>query len=189
MDIDIDLADRDQLLKLVKHIPASIDKQGTLVKHNTGVYFQLLPWDWNSNLSTVDYDSAEQQQYFKIDLLNVHLYKQVKSEAHLDALLEQPPMWELLEHEDVVSQLTHISNHFDNLQKMPEPIDNIDKLSMFLAVIRPSKRHLIGKPWREVAKTVWEVPTDGNYHFKRSHSVAYAHLVAVHMNLLVEQST
>ena len=35
MDIDIDLADREQLLKLVKHIPASMTKQDELVKHNT----------------------------------------------------------------------------------------------------------------------------------------------------------
>ena len=54
---------------------------------------------------------------------------------------------------------------------------------MFLAVIRPSKKHLIGKPWREVAKTVWDDDKTG-YHFKKSHSVAYAQLVVVHMNLL-----
>jgi len=187
MDIDIDLADRDQLLKLVKHIPASIDKQGTLVKHNTGVYFQFLPWDWNSNLSTVDYDSAEQQQYFKIDLLNVHLYKQVKSEAHLDALLKQAPMWELLEHEDVVSQLTHLNGNFDVVNKLKPT--GILELAACLAIIRPSKRYLLGETWSKIFEEVWAAPADGAYYFKKAHALAYAHLVVVHMNLLVEQST
>lgn len=187
MDIDIDLADRDQLLKLIKHIPASIDKQGTLVKHNTGVYFQFLPWDWNSNLSTVDYDSAEQQQYFKIDLLNVHLYKQVKSEAHLNTLLEQPPMWELLEHEDVVSQLTHLNGNFDVVNKLKPT--GILELAACLAIIRPSKRYLLGETWSKIFEEVWTAPADGAYYFKKAHALAYAHLVVVHMNLLVEQST
>ncbi len=187
MDIDIDLADRDQLLKLVTHIPASIDKQGTLVKHNTGVYFQLLPWDWNSNLSTVDYDSAEQQQYFKIDLLNVHLYKQVKSEAHLDALLKQTPMWELLEHEDVVSQLTHLNGNFDVVNKLKPT--GILELAACLAIIRPSKRYLLGETWSKIFEEVWTAPSDGAYYFKKAHALAYAHLVVVHLNLLVEQST
>ena len=68
---------------------------------------------------------------------------------------------------------------------MPEPVDSIPRLAMFLAIIRPGKKHLIGLPWKEVAKTVWDKGTDG-YTFKRSHAVAYAHLVVVHMNLLTE---
>ena len=190
MDIDIDLADREQLLKLVKHIPASMNKQGDLVKHNTGVYFQFLPWNWNKNLSSVEYESAEAQGYFKIDLLNVHLYKQVKSEDHLNQLLAQEPMWEMLEHDDIVDQLTHLNGNFGTLRKMPEPIDSIIKLAMFLAIMRPSKRHLIGKPWSEVAETVWDKPSgSSNYYFKKAHALAYAHLVVVHMNLLVEQTS
>ena len=67
---------------------------------------------------------------------------------------------------------------------MPEAVNSIPRLAMFLSVIRPAKRHLIGRPWAEVAKTIWERPDDGGYYFKKSHAVAYAHLVAVHMNLL-----
>ena len=66
---------------------------------------------------------------------------------------------------------------------MPEPIDSIPRLAMFLAVIRPGKKHLIGQPWSEIAKTVWDKGTDG-YVFKKSHSLAYSQLVVVHMNLL-----
>jgi hypothetical protein len=56
---------------------------------------------------------------------------------------------------------------------------------MFLAIIRPGKRHLIGLPWAKVAETIWESTEDG-YVFKKAHAVAYAHLVAVHINLIVE---
>jgi hypothetical protein len=59
---------------------------------------------------------------------------------------------------------------------------------MFLAVIRPAKRHLIGLPWAKVAETVWEKSTDGSYGFKKSHAISYSHLVAVHMNLLSENA-
>ena len=61
----------------------------------------------------------------------------------------------------------------------------IEQLAAVLAIIRPAKRHLIGLPWSEVAKTIWTKEDDG-YSFKKSHAVAYAHLVVVHMNLLSE---
>jgi len=70
---------------------------------------------------------------------------------------------------------------------MPEPVDSIPRMAMFLALIRPAKRHLIGQKWVDVAKTVWDRPTDDEYYFKKSHAVAYAHLVAVHMNLICER--
>jgi DNA polymerase III alpha subunit len=55
---------------------------------------------------------------------------------------------------------------------------------MFLALIRPAKKHLIGKKWSEIARSVWDKDGDGDYAFRHSHSVAYAQLVVVHMNLL-----
>jgi hypothetical protein len=57
-------------------------------------------------------------------------------------------------------------------------------MAMFLAVIRPSKRHLIGKRWATVAETVWNIGQDGAYGFKRSHSIAYSTLVMVNMNMI-----
>ena len=67
---------------------------------------------------------------------------------------------------------------------MPEAVNSIPRMAMFLSVIRPAKRHLIGKPWAEVASTVWDRPSDDSYYFKKSHAVAYAHLVVINMNLL-----
>jgi hypothetical protein len=61
----------------------------------------------------------------------------------------------------------------------------MDMLAMLLAVIRPSKRHLIGKRWREIADEIWVKPSEG-YYFKKAHAYGYAQLVMVHMNLLCE---
>ena len=71
---------------------------------------------------------------------------------------------------------------------MPEPINSIPRLAMMLAIIRPSKKHLIGQSWKEVAKTVWDKNIDG-YSFKKAHAIGYAWLVAVHMNILEKESS
>jgi hypothetical protein len=187
MDIDIDIADRDELLKFIKHIPASIHKGETVTKHNTGVYLQSVPWDWTKNLCTLDYEQAEDAGYFKIDVLNVHLYKQVKDEGHLNRLLATEPLWELLEHEDIVDQLTHLNGNYDVVSRLKPR--SILELAACLAIIRPSKRYLLGKDWATILSEVWTAPSDGSYYFKKAHALAYAHLVVVHMNLLVEQSS
>ena len=113
------------------------------------------------------------------------LYTQIKNEQHLNDLIAQEPTWDLLYDRDFCSLLIHIGNHYDTLIKMPEPVNSIPRLAMFLAIIRPGKRHLIGQTWAEVAKTIWDATEDG-YVFKKAHAVAYAHLVAVHINLIVE---
>jgi hypothetical protein len=185
-DIDIDFADREQVLNLLDVTLASIIRDGKLVKHNTGVYATDIPVDPFSGSASLDYQAAEARGYMKLDLLNVHVYKQVKSEEHLIKLMQEPD-WAKLYDTSICAQLIHINNHYDTLLKMPEPVDSIPRLAMFLAVIRPGKRHLIGRTWKEVAETVWD-KVDGEYSFKRAHAVAYAQLVVVNLNLLEEQS-
>ena len=183
-DVDIDFADRQQVLNVIPHVGASIlNDQGQLIQHNTGIYITEIPKDPTTNRSTIDYKDAETRGYIKLDFLNVGLYQKVKSRDHLNDLLKQEPPWHRLYEPDFCSQLIHIGNHYDTLIKMPEAVNTIPRLAMFLAVIRPAKRHLIGLPWAEVAKSVWEKPADSSYYFKKSHSVSYAHLVVVNMNL------
>ena len=184
MDIDIDFADRERVLKLIKHVPAAINRKDGWVKHNTGVFVTEVPTDPFTGWSSLDYQEAEELGYVKLDLLNVHVYEGVKDEAHLDLLMRTEPMWDMLSHREFVEQVIHINNHYDTLRKMPEPVDSIPRMAMFLAVIRPAKRHLIGLPWKEVATDVWNKPSNGSYYFKKAHAVSYAQLVAVHMNLL-----
>jgi hypothetical protein len=187
-DIDIDVADRDQALAYVKHIPASIIKDNKSSGHNTGVYFTEIPIDPLSERASIDYEAAEERNYIKVDVLNVGVYQHVKSEQHLLELMQQEPPWDKLYDSEFCSKLIHIGAHYDTLIRMPEAVNSIPRLAMFLAVIRPAKRHLIGRTWREVAETIWEKPSDNSYYFKKSHSIGYAHLVVVHMNLLNQAS-
>ena len=184
-DIDIDFGDRTQALNLLPHHPAGIMREGQLIRHNTGVYVTDIPTDPFTGIASIDYKEAETRGYTKLDFLNVSLYTQIKNEQHLNDLIAQEPTWDLLYDRDFCSLLIHIGNHYDTLIKMPEPVNSIPRLAMFLAIIRPGKRHLIGQTWAEVAKTIWDATEDG-YVFKKAHAVAYAHLVAVHINLIVE---
>jgi len=185
-DIDIDFGDRDAALAVLKHTPASIVRNGELVRHNTGVYATDVPVDPATGQCALDYQVTESRGYVKLDFLNVSVYAQVKNEDHLQHLMQEP-LWDLLREQQFVAQLIHIGNHYSTMTRMPEPVDSIPRLAMLLAVIRPAKRHLIGLPWREVAATVWDKPADDSYYFKKAHGVAYAHLVVVNMNLICEQ--
>ncbi len=183
-DIDIDFGDRDKILSVIKHIPAAMRKVNPIRKHATGVHVTDIPYDPINNMASLDYSDAEKRGYLKLDLLNVHVYSQVRDEKHLIELVRDPN-WDNLKNKDFVEKLIHLNNQFGALRSMPEPVNSIPRLAMFLAVIRPGKKHLIGKTWKEVSETIWDKGSDG-YTFKRSHAVAYAHLVVVHMNLLEE---
>ena len=100
-DVDIDMADRDKLLELIEHTPASIKRGVDYDKHNTGVYLQPIPMFPLEGFSTIDHKDAEATGYFKLDVLNNHIYSGVKSEKHLDELLATEPMWELFEHKEI----------------------------------------------------------------------------------------
>jgi hypothetical protein len=185
-DIDIDFGDREKVLSLIKHVPAAMLNVKPIRKHPTGVYITDIPYDPVNDMSALHYEEAEKRGYFKLDLLNVHVYNQVRDENHLLSLMREPN-WAKLKDRAFVEKLIHLGNQFDFIQRMPESLDSIPRLAMFLAVIRPAKRHLIGKIWKEVNDTVWDKDHTG-YSFKKSHAVAYAHLVVVHMNLLEEQN-
>jgi hypothetical protein len=181
-DIDIDFGAREKVLSLIEHIPASMRKVVPIRKHATGIHVTEIPYDPINDMASIDYSDAEKRGYLKLDFLNVHVYNHIRDELHLIELMREPN-WENLKNKDFVEKLIHLSNHYSTMCKMPEPIDSIPRLSMFLAIIRPSKKHLIGKTWKEISKTVWNKESDG-YAFKKSHSLAYSHLVVVHMNLL-----
>jgi hypothetical protein len=181
-DIDIDFGDRDKLLQLIKHTPAAMRNVNPNRKHATGVYVTDIPYDPINDMASIDYTEADKRGYFKLDLLNVHVYSQVRDEIHLIELMGDPD-WSRLKDKNFIEKLIHLNNQYYNLQKMPESVDSIPRLAMFLAVIRPGKKHLIGQQWSEIAKTVWDKGTDG-YTFKKAHAIAYAQLVVVHMNLL-----
>lgn len=181
-DIDIDFADRDIVLSKISHRVAKLD---TDKKHNTGIYVTECPHNPVDNLSTIDYKSAEERGYFKLDFLNVSIYKDVKNEEHLQQLMNREPIWELLEHKDFVDNVFHLSGH-DTLLKQLKPL-SVLQLAAGLSIIRPAKRHLANESWETILKEVWTKPTNGEYYFKKAHAVSYAMVCVVHMNLLCEE--
>jgi DNA polymerase III alpha subunit len=87
--------------------------------------------------------------------------------------------------DDFTDLLFHLNGQ-GNLLRQMKP-SSIEEIAMFLAVIRPAKRHLIGKTWAEISLEIWEKPTNGEYYFKKAHAFSYAMAVVVHMNLICEQ--
>lgn len=187
-DIDIDFADRTKALTLFEHIKASRVEDGKLVPHNTGVYFHSVPVNAKTNLSAIPYEQADEHGYFKIDFLNVSLYKDIRDEDHLINLMNQEPEWALLEHEEIVNSLFHINGHYQVVKKVKPK--TVEQLAAVLAMIRPAKRYLIGKDWATVMAEVWTKPRhDKQYYFKHAHAIAYAVAIVVQLNLMLEQTS
>jgi DNA polymerase III alpha subunit len=182
MDIDIDFGNRDKALEVLKHIPASIVRDGEYTKHNSGVYVQNIPVNPITGLSTLDYKLAEDRGYMKLDFLNMSVYNQIKSETELLELMLQEPDWDKLLDTRITENLVHVSGHADVLAKV-KPRD-VESLAIVLALIRPSKRYLLHRSWAEIRTNIWTKPQDDGYYFKHSHALSYAFLVIIHLNLL-----
>lgn len=184
-DIDIDMADRDDLLKIVHAVDASMINNGIIKKHNVGVYFQDIPVFMDTNMASIDYKSAGDYDFFKIDLLNNSVYEDIESEEQLDALLNHTPDWSVLRDPDIVSELPHLGKHYDLVQRVrPQSISDVADL---LALMRPAKKHLVDMyvhDKEQAKKQLYTKPEDGGFYFKRSHAIAYAASIVVRMNYL-----
>lgn len=181
-DIDIDFFNKNEILEKIGHRVASLSNGKP---HNTGIYVTEIPHNPLDKVATIDYKQAEQRGYFKIDFLNVSIYKDIRDEEHLIQLMEKEPIWELLKHDEFVNQLFHLKGH-GKVTRQHCPT-SVEQLAAVLSIIRPAKRHLIGESWKTIMKEVWTKPNNGEYYFKKSHAISYAMAVIVHMNLLCEQ--
>jgi uncharacterized protein YkuJ len=189
-DIDIDLADREQLLTLICATPARLtkfginarEKVGDQRRHNSGVYVTDIPYDPVNNCAAIDYKQAEKLGYFKIDLLNMSVYELIKSPGHYEELLAKEPPWERLwTDNEFASKLVHVGGSIHLLKSMKP--DSIPRMAAFISIIRPGKAHLQNKPWAEVFETVWDGDDTKGFVFKKAHALGYSKLVALHMNL------
>ena len=185
MDIDIDFPDRKKILDLIKHIPARLEDGK---KHNTGVYCHEIPYNPITDTASIDYKSAEERGYFKIDFLNVGAYVGVRDELHLTQLLDTEPLWDLLYEKEVCDQLFHV-NGYHNLLNELKPTSIIE-LAMVLAMIRPGKKHLIPickeKGFQSINNEIWTKSED-SYFFKKAHAISYASVIVVQLNLICEK--
>jgi len=187
-DIDIDFADRNVALSQLPHIDAMIDRDGKATRHPSGVYFQNIPVDPLTDLAAYDYEKAPELGFIKVDFLNNSIYACVRDEEHLERLMAEPD-WDLFLIRDLVEgtertpKLAHVGDHFGLLQ-MIRP-RSVEELAICVALIRPGKCHLIGKPMDEIKKEIWLPTTD--YYYKKPHAIAYAMSIIVQVNLIVEQ--
>lgn len=159
-----------------------------IYQHNVGVYFQNIPVDCYTGLSSIDYKKADELGYVKFDIINNNVYQNIKDNVHMEKLLNMEPVWEMLDFPEVVEKLYHINNHFDIVSKLKP--DSVEKLAAVLCMIRPAKRYLITEnpDWDYIFEYVWTPPEDKTqYYFKKSHSIAYAKVIVLQMNLIYEE--
>jgi len=179
-DIDIDFADRETVLKLIQHTPA---RQSNGRKHNSGIYVTDIPRDPFNNCAALDYETAEQRGYFKLDFLNMSVYQLVKDPAHYESMLITTPPWERLwTDREWARQLVHVGQYSKLLESMKP--DNIQRLAAFISIIRTGKAHLQNKTWSQEFASVWDGDNSEGFILKKSHAISYSVLVTLHMNLL-----
>ncbi len=182
-DIDIDFSDRESILKLIDAVPARQMHQGQVRRHNSGVYVTDIPCDPVNQCAAIDYETAEQLGYFKIDFLNMSVYQLIKNPKHYESMLAQTPPWQRLWTDpEWAQQLVHVGNYTELLKTMRP--DSIPRMAAFISIIRPGKAHLQNCPWGQVFDSVWDGDASRGFVFKHSHAVSYAALVVLHMNLL-----
>lgn len=182
-DIDLDFADRNKILSLIRHTPARQLHQGQVRRHNSGVYVTDIPYDPVNQCAAIDYESAEARGYFKIDFLNMSVYQLIQSPAHYEQMLAATPPWDRLWQDRAwASQLVHVGNYTDLLKTMRP--DTIPRMAAFISIIRPGKAHLQNQSWDQVFESVWDGDSSQGYTFKKAHALSYSMLVALHMNLL-----
>ena len=181
-DIDIDVPNRDAVLKLIQHTPARQLHQGQVRRHNSGTYVTAIPRDIPNRCAAIDYELAEQRGYFKIDLLNMGVYQLVDGPEHYENMLAATPPWTRLWTDRAwASQLVHVGQYTDLLNTMRP--DSIPRMAAFISIIRPGKSHLQNCSWDQVFAQVWDGDDSRGYTFKKAHGISYGALVALHMNL------
>ena len=111
------------------------------------------------------------------------VYSLIQNPEHYEQMLATTPPWHRLWTDPSwVSQLAHVGSYYDLLKQMKP--DSIPRLAAFISIIRPGKAHLQRLPWDQVFASVWDGDTSRGYTFKKAHSLSYAMLVSLHMNLL-----
>ncbi len=143
--------------EFVSKVIEELKKVSTIILFTTPVMLNML-----SNINKIDFFSLKPQLH----------------------LMNTEPLWDLLEQDDFSNLLFHVNGHGNVLRAMKPT--SIEQLASVLAVIRPAKRHLIGKDWNTVMSEVWVKPENDEYYFKKSHAIAYATAIVVQMNLICE---
>lgn len=186
MDIDIDFKPNfNPSAVFSTAIPASMVKNGELIKHPCGVYFQNMPVDLYTKLAAIPYEEATACGFFKIDCLHLSPLEKFDSKQQIRELLKKEPVWELLLYDEVVEQLFQLHRHASVL-KILKP-KSVQEVADVIAIIRPTKRHLIDlyNSNKELYRSqLYRNSGDDKSSFKRSHAIAYAYTVVLQLHLI-----
>lgn len=185
-DVDLDVRAREEV---IVHFPTAIeaskDAGGMLVSHRAGLHFQAIPVDPITGLAAFPYEIAKTLGYNKIDVLSNGAYTGVESSEHLDELLAAEIPWRWFTHVEFVNQLFHFRGDTDWKAKVVVDYapQSILDLAHLIALIRPAKKHLIGRSWDVLRAEMWTKDPQGRAQFKKSHACAYAMVVVVDAQL------
>ena len=187
MDIDLDFQSSFDVRQLLKQaIPASMIKEGKLVKHQVGYYFQTIPVDPVTNVAAIPYKEAKEEGYFKIDFLPLHLLDGFNTKSEIRALLAKQPNWDLLQDPEHIPKLFHLHRHGYMLEKVKPR--SVQELADCLALIRPGKKHLLEQYLRnrDAVRSKLYAKGDDGYTFKRAHAISYALTITLQLHLIAQ---
>jgi DNA polymerase III alpha subunit len=158
-------------------------KNGLITKHPVGVYFQNIPIDPITHLSSIPYQAAEELGYFKIDMLHLSVLDYFNNKGEIRMLTKKTPDWDLLLSPSVVSKLFQLSNHYDLVVTIKPK--SIIELADCIALIRPGKRYLLDGYLKDkdVIRQELYKKTD-KYYFKRAHAISYATTIVLQLHLI-----
>lgn len=194
MDIDLDTPTKFNVLDVFpEFIRASIVQKEELIPHACGYYCQPIPIDPFTNLAAIPYNIAPEYGFKKIDFLHLSIYDSIESPNHLHELQTKEPNWNLLQDPFILEQLSHLGTknedgtlkHYKMIQLLnPRSIEDVADC---LALIRPSKNHLLSdyiKDKQQTREVLYTPPDNNQYYFKKSHAIAYAFNVVVELNMI-----
>lgn len=186
MDIDIDVRPDFDVKELFSEaVEASMLRNGELVKHPCGHYFQNIPVDPVTGLSAIPFREAEALGFTKIDFLHLTLLSEFESKDEIRAVGNLTPDWTMLTDPEIVPQLFQLGKHLDTLCRIKPT--SVQELADVIAIIRPNKRQYLDAYVRDragVRPALYRTEEDDKSSFKKSHAIAYALTVILQINLM-----
>ena len=191
-DIDIDVEPTVDKSKYGTRASLYNEEQLVLVPHPSGYFLpskdrikEDVPVDPETGLSALEAKEGEDLGFFKVDLLNNTSYQEFESKEQLLKSLEGEDEfdWSVFEDKNVVEQLPHIHKHFSIVRQVAPK--SIEEIADVLALIRPGKTELLDlylKDKEKARKRLYKRPLNGGMYFKKSHALAYAHMIFAILN-------
>jgi len=184
MDIDIDTVPSFNPLSIFPWVRSSVVRDQTLTPHPCGFHPQFIPKDFQTGLSAIPYDKAEDLGFMKLDFLHLHVYEHFNSRREIEQLLEVEPDWGILLLPEKQTKLFQLAKHGEILNAIRPK--NIEELADVLALIRPGKSQYVKlyKSQKENTRRILYAKGEDGFSFKRSHAIAYAMVIVLQLHLM-----